>query len=58
MLFILIFIRLFTDLVDGPAFLAFGMAVNETRLITLFIFGYYIPAVIAMIYLWRQMTQK
>ena len=31
MLFILIFIRLFTDLIDGPAFLAFGMAANETR---------------------------
>jgi len=36
--------------------LAFGMAVNETRLIALFVIGYYIPAVIAMIYLWRQMT--
>ena len=37
MLFILIFIRLFTDLIDGPAFLAFGMAANETRLIALFV---------------------
>ena len=58
MLFILIFIRLFTDLIDGPAFLAFGMAANETRLIALFVLGYYIPAVIAMRYLWKQMTQK
>ena len=58
MLFILIFIRLFTDLIDGPAFLAFGMAANETRLIAIFVLGYYIPAVIAMRYLWKQMTQK
>ena len=58
MLFVLIFIRLFTDLIDGPAFLAFGMAANETRLIALFVLGYYIPAVIAMRYLWKQMTQK
>ena len=58
MLFILIFIRLFTDLIDGPAFLAFGMAANEIRLIALFVLGYYIPAVIAMRYLWKQMTQK
>ena len=58
MLFILIFIRLFTDLIDGPAFLAFGMAANETRLIMLFVLGYYIPAIIAMRYLWKQMTQQ
>lgn len=58
MLFVLIFIRLFTDLIDGPAFLAFGMAVNETRLIAIFVLGYYIPAVIAMRYLWKEMTQK
>ena len=58
MLFVLIFVRLFTDLIDGPAFLAFGMAANETRLIALFVLGYYIPAVIAMRYLWKEMTQK
>ena len=58
MLFVLIFIRLFTDLIDGPAFLAFGMAVNETRLIAIFVLGYYIPAVIAMRYLWKEMIQK
>tara|TARA_B100000989_G_C19377162_1_gene399963 strand:+ start:209 stop:616 length:408 start_codon:yes stop_codon:yes gene_type:complete len=54
MLFILIFIRLFTDLIDGPAFLAFGMAVNEIRLISLFVLGYYIPAIFALFYLWKQ----
>ena len=58
MLFVLIFVRLFTDLIDGPAFLAFGMAANETRLIAIFVLGYYIPAVIAMRYLWKEMTQK
>ena len=58
MLFILIFIRLFTDLIDGPAFLAFGMAANETRLIAIFVLGYYIPAFFAMRYLWKQMTQQ
>jgi hypothetical protein len=58
MLFILIFIRLFTDLVDGPTFLAFGMAANETRLVALFVLGYYIPAVIAMTYLWKQMSRN
>ena len=58
MLFVLIFIRLFTDLIDGPAFLAFGMAVNETRVIAIFVLGYYIPAVIAMRYLWKEMIQK
>ena len=54
MLFILIFIRLFTDLIDGPAFLAFGMAANEIRLISLFVLGYYIPAIFALFYLWKQ----
>ena len=58
MLFVLIFVRLFTDLIDGPAFLAFGMAANETRLIAIFVLGYYIPAVFAMRYLWKQMTQQ
>lgn len=58
MLFILIFIRLFTDLVDGPTFLAFGMAANETRLVALFVLGYFIPAVIAMTYLWKQMSRN
>ena len=56
MLFILIFIILFTDLIDGPAFLAFGMAANESRLISVFVLGYYIPALFAMRYLWKQMT--
>ncbi|MAV73233.1 MAG: hypothetical protein CBB81_02720 [Cellvibrionales bacterium TMED21] len=56
MLFILIVIRLLTDLVDGPAFLLFGMASNEIRVMAIFLIGYYIPALIALRYLWKQMT--
>ena len=56
MLFILILIRLLTDLVDGPAFMLFGMASNEIRLMAIFVIGYYIPALIALRYLWNQMT--
>ena len=56
MLFILIFIRLLTDLVDGPAFLMFGMASNEVRLMAIFVLGYYIPALFALRFLWKQMT--
>ena len=56
MLFILILIRLLTDLVDAPAFLLFGMASNEIRVMAIFLIGYYIPALIALRYLWKQMT--
>ncbi|MEC8158415.1 MAG: hypothetical protein VX095_04040 [Pseudomonadota bacterium] len=58
MLFILILIRLLTDLVDGPAFLMFGLASNELRLITIFVIGYYIPALIALRFLWKQITNS
>ena len=58
MLFILIFIRLLTDLVDGPAVLLFGMASNEIRLIAIFVIGYYIPALIALRFFWKQMTSS
>lgn len=58
MLFILILIRLLTDLVDGPAFLLFGMASNEIRLTAIFVIGYYIPAMIALRSLWKQMTSS
>ena len=56
MLFILILIRLLTDLVDGPAFLLFGLAGNEIRLMAIFIIGYYIPALIALRFFWKHMT--
>ena len=58
MLFILILIRLLTDLVDGPAFLMLGMASNEVRLMVIFVIGYYIPAMIALRFLWRQVTSS
>jgi hypothetical protein len=58
MLFILILIRLLADLVDGPAFLLFGLASNEIRLMAIFIIGYYIPAMIALRFLWKQMTSS
>ncbi len=56
MLFILILIRLLTDLVDGPAVLLLGMASNEIRLIAIFVMGYYIPALIALRFFWKQIT--
>jgi hypothetical protein len=56
MIFILILVRLLTDLVDGPAFLLFGMTSNEIRLMAIFIIGYYIPALIALRFFWKQMT--
>ena len=55
MLFVLILIRLLTDLVDGPAFLMFGMASSEIRMMAIFMIGYYIPAMIALRFLWKQM---
>lgn len=58
MLFILIFIRLITDLIDMPTFLSFGLATNEARVVAIFLFLYYIPAVIALRYLWKQMTYE
>ena len=58
MLFILILIRLLTDLVDGPAVLLLGMASNEIRLVAIFVIGYYIPALIALRFFWKQMTSS
>jgi hypothetical protein len=55
MLFILSLIRLLTDLVDGPVFLIFGMASSEIRLMVIFIIGYYMPAIVALRFLWREM---
>ncbi len=55
MLFILIFVRLFTDLIDGPAFWLFRDQVSEIAFIVVFLFGYYMPAIIALRYLWKQM---
>ena len=56
MVFIVSFVRLFTDLIDGPAFWFFREQVSEVAFITIFLLGYYIPAAIALRYLWKQMT--
>lgn len=55
MLFILIFIRLFTDLIDLPTLLYFDLASNTTRVVAIFVFLYYIPALVALRCLWNQM---
>lgn len=56
MLFILIVVRLITDLIDMPAFVMFGMANNNVVLIGIFVTAYYIPATIALRYLWKRMA--
>ena len=57
MLFILIFIRLVTDAIDLPTFLYFDLASNPGRVIAIFVFLYYIPALIALRYIWSQMSK-
>ena len=58
MLFILIFIRLITDLIDLPTLLYFDLFSNVGRVSAIFVFLYYIPALIALRYLWKQMTKS
>ena len=53
MLFILIVIRLLTDLVDLPVFLAFDLAESNLRLILIFVFVCYVPAFFGLRFLWR-----
>ncbi|MGB0922130.1 MAG: hypothetical protein ACPG06_07770 [Alphaproteobacteria bacterium] len=57
MLFILILVRLFTDIVDLPTLLHFDLASNPYRVGAIFVFLYYIPALIALRYLWQQMNR-
>ena len=57
MLLILIFIRLVTDLIDLPTILYFDLASNPGRVTAIFVFLYYIPALVALRYLWNQMTK-
>lgn len=58
MLFILVFVRLFTDMIDLPTLLTHGLASNPGRLIGIFVFLYYLPALAALRYLWRQMEDE
>lgn len=54
MLFILILVRLITDLHDLPNFLILGNPSSSMRLIAIFVFLYYLPALYALRYLWRE----
>ena len=53
MLFILILIRLITDLVDLPNLLIGGGVSNPLLVIAIFVLFYYLPAIIALRYLWK-----
>jgi len=52
------FIRLITDLIDFPTFIYFSTTLNLVRLSAIFVFLYYIPAFIALRFLWKQMTKS
>ncbi len=54
MLFILIIIRLITDLIDAPVFYAFKDP-NLIGLIVIFTLCCYLPAIFGLRYLWKQM---
>ena len=58
MLFILILVRLLTDLVDYPTGLYFGAFSSTVRVTIIFPFVYYIPAIIALHYLWKEMKAE
>lgn len=58
MLFGLILVRLITDLGDLPTLLHFDLITNVPLVVGIFVFLYYIPAVIALVYLWKQMTER
>jgi hypothetical protein len=53
MLFILILIRLITDLVDLPNLLTGGGVSNTLLIIAIFGLLYYLPAIFALRYLWK-----
>ena len=55
MLFILILARLLTDLMDLPAMLFIRGVDNVYLASSIFIFLFYVPALFALVYLWRQL---
>ena len=57
MLFILIVVRLITDLIDLPTLLHFGLAPNLIVTPSIFVFLYYIPAIFALWFLWKKMKE-
>ncbi len=56
MLFILIIVRLITDLIDLPTILYYELVQNTLLVIGVFVVIYYVGAIIALRYLWKQMT--
>jgi hypothetical protein len=56
MLFILIVIRLITDLVDLPNLLTGGALSNPLLVIAIFVLLYYLPAIYALRYLWMDIN--
>jgi hypothetical protein len=54
MLFILILIRLITDLHDLPNLLSGGALSSPLLVIAIFVLLYYLPAVYALRYLWKE----
>ncbi|MEL6486969.1 MAG: hypothetical protein AAFQ13_07490 [Pseudomonadota bacterium] len=56
MLFVLILVRFITDLFDLQTLLAFELVQYVELNIAIFVFIYYIPAVIALVYLWKRMS--
>jgi hypothetical protein len=57
-LFIMILIRLITDLIDLPNFVYHGAFSNPVRAAIIFLCLYYILAVYALRYLWKQIKTE
>lgn len=58
MLFILILIRLITDLHDLPNLLSGGALSNPLLVIAIFVLLYYLPAIYALRYLWKEINRE
>jgi hypothetical protein len=58
MLFILILIRLITDLFDLPNLLSGGALSSPLLVIAIFVLLYYLPAIYAMCYLWKEINAE
>ncbi len=57
MLFGLILVRLLTDLGDMPTIIYFDLVSSPARAAAIFIVLYYIPAIFALRYLWKQINR-
>ena len=56
MLFVLILVRLLTDLYDLPTLITFELVKNVPLNVGIFVLGYYLPALWALYWLWQRMT--